>query len=97
MYIAVSGTALAYSAFMILSIGLCIATLSSVGFISSHLNKAPEGWEDENGFHCLPATPADARARSGYQPMRRAAVLRTGGATSLAPLAFAKRLVPQIR
>ncbi len=92
---AARGIAFAIFGRMILSIGLCLATLSSVRFISTHLHKAPEAWEDENGFHCFPATP-DARAMAAYRPLRTAAVLRTGKANSHAPLAFVKRLIPQI-
>ena len=75
---------------MFLSIGICIVALCSVKFISNNLEKAPEGWEDENGFHSLPS----AQISVGSKRLRTAAVIRKQRKVSLKPLVVAKRLIP---
>lgn len=36
---------------MILALGILVSVSASVGLISMRLNRAPEGFEDETGFH----------------------------------------------
>lgn len=36
---------------MLPALVLCVSGLASIGFISHCLRKAPEGWEDNAGFH----------------------------------------------
>ncbi len=78
---------------MFLSIGICIAALASMKFISDSLQKAPEGWEDETGFHCIPPVETLVCRPSP----RTAAVMRTGSNPSMNPLVLAKRFLPQGR
>lgn len=39
------------SAVMILAFGIFISAFGAMGLISRQLSKAPEGFEDEDGFH----------------------------------------------
>lgn len=36
---------------MVIALSICASAIASVGFISTLLRKAPQGWEDAGGFH----------------------------------------------
>jgi hypothetical protein len=36
---------------MLSALALCVSACASIGFISHSLRKAPEAWEDADGFH----------------------------------------------
>jgi hypothetical protein len=45
------GTCSALKKGMLPALALCLSACASIGFISHCLGQAPEGWEDERGFH----------------------------------------------
>jgi len=36
---------------MLVALALCVSASASIGFISLAMRKAPQGWEDSDGFH----------------------------------------------
>ena len=36
-----------------LTVGLSLAAVSALGWVAYHLQKAPEGYEDQNGFYAI--------------------------------------------
>jgi hypothetical protein len=47
-----------------LTIGLSLAAVSALGFVVYNLQKAPEGFEDEQGFHLIKRAPGSKVVRS---------------------------------
>jgi hypothetical protein len=47
-----------------LTIGVSLAGLGALGFVVYQLRKAPEGYEDERGFHFINRTPGSKVMRS---------------------------------
>ncbi|MDQ6861095.1 MAG: hypothetical protein M3032_08065 [Verrucomicrobiota bacterium] len=43
---------------MVIALSICASAVGSIGLISNLLRKAPEGWEDANGFHHISAPSA---------------------------------------
>ena len=46
-----SGMSSALDTGMLVALALCVSASASVGFISLSMRKAPQGWEDSDGFH----------------------------------------------
>ena len=64
---------------MIITAGILVAGIG-LGLIVRELRKAPEGYEDEHGFHVIRKTAAGSRAtklrptRAGHHPRTRPAI-----------------------
>jgi len=59
---------------MILAFGIFASALVSTGFLATRLNKAPMGFEDENGFHVVEgraAIPARSSVRLTLAALER--------------------------
>jgi hypothetical protein len=51
-----------------LTIGVSLAGLGALGFVVYQLRKAPEGYEDERGFHVITRAPGSKVMRSPKAP-----------------------------
>jgi hypothetical protein len=49
---------------VMLTIGLSLAAVSALGLVVYGLKKAPEGYEDETGFHIIQRAPGSKVMRS---------------------------------
>jgi hypothetical protein len=63
-----------------LTIGISLAAVGALGFVVYQLRKAPEGYEDERGFHILKRA-AGAKVTRSRQATGSLAALRSAKAS----------------
>jgi hypothetical protein len=54
-------------AMLTIAIGISLAAIGALGIVLQQLGKAPEGFEDESGFHVVKRAPGSKVVRSPGQ------------------------------
>ncbi len=81
---------------MILALSIFISAFGSMGLLALQMNKAAQGFEDENGFHFV-GSPDEGAANGSFRTGRNFAIERRSDGRSRSPVVLSSSLASHVR